>query len=145
MPVRIGTGTGAVDPSALRVAGVEPTRIMVGTGSAAVEVWSASIYPQSGTWGPVAMTGSATTYATHTINEPGTYTIAHDVTRTSGSGSVVAAIAGPWGTTSGSQVLGTSTASTVRTLSQGDVINFQASRSGSLSNNASGAWSITKN
>ena len=41
MPVRIGTGTGAVDPSALRVAGVEPTRIMVGTGSAAVEVWSA--------------------------------------------------------------------------------------------------------
>ena len=43
MPVRIGTGTGAVDPSALRVAGVSPTRIMVGTGSAAVEVWSAEL------------------------------------------------------------------------------------------------------
>ena len=134
-----------MDPSALRVAGVEPTRIMVGTGSTAVEVWSATIYPQSGTWPASGMDTSLTTYATHTINENGTYTISHDVTKTSGSSTVVAAIAGPWGTTSGSASSGTSTASTVRTLSQGNVVSFQASRGGSISNFASGSWSIVKN
>ena len=39
MPIKIGTGSSAVDLSNLKVAGVEPSRIMVGTGSGAVEVW----------------------------------------------------------------------------------------------------------
>ena len=41
MTVRIGTGSASVDPSALRVAGAAPSKIMLGTGSAAVQVWSA--------------------------------------------------------------------------------------------------------
>lgn len=41
MTVRIGTGSAAVDPSALLVAGVAPSKIMLGTGTGAVEVWAA--------------------------------------------------------------------------------------------------------
>lgn len=52
MPVRIGTGSSAVDPSALRVAGVAPSKIMLGTGTSAVEVWTAviTVTPQAPTF-----------------------------------------------------------------------------------------------
>lgn len=42
-PVRIGTGTAAVDPSALRLAGVAPSKIMMGTGAGAEQVWPTAV------------------------------------------------------------------------------------------------------
>lgn len=45
MTVRIGTGSAAVDPSTFRVGGVLPSRIMLGTGTAAVEVWPPPLVP----------------------------------------------------------------------------------------------------
>lgn len=48
MPVKVGTGSGAVDPSVLHLGGAEAQKIMVGTGSSAVEAW-ANFYEASGT------------------------------------------------------------------------------------------------
>ena len=102
-----------------------------------------SAYPQSGTW-QSSLTTSATTYASHTIAESGTYTITHSVDRIGSSGTLQAFIQGPWGTTSGSLSSSTSTASTTRTLTAGNVINFQALRSIGP-HTGSGSWSIVKN
>lgn len=40
MSVKVGTGSGAVDLSTVRVGGIETQKIMLGTGTSAVEVWS---------------------------------------------------------------------------------------------------------
>lgn len=40
MPVKIGTGSGAVDLSTLRAGDAEVQKVMVGTGSSAIEAWS---------------------------------------------------------------------------------------------------------
>ena len=52
MTVRIGTGSAAVDPAELRVAGMAPSKIMLGTGSSSVEVWTAiiTVTPQAPTF-----------------------------------------------------------------------------------------------
>lgn len=143
MTVRVGTGSAAVDPSALRVAGVEPVRIMLGTGSTAVEVWRASVYPASATWSSTIST-SLSTKASHTIAEAGSFLITHSVPMPSGAGTVTANIVGPWGTTSGSASTSTSIATTTRTLAVGNVINFQARCATPGSFSASGTWSIVK-
>ena len=143
MPIKIGTGSSAVDLSNLKVAGVEPTRIMVGTGSTAVEVWSASIYPLSGTWGPSSVVSfSYITWDSHTIAESGSYTLTHTITRASGSGGLTSRIAGPWGNSTGNSG-STSTVTTTRTLNAGDTISFQVGQS--TSGTATGSWSVVKN
>lgn len=43
----------------VRVAGVQAQRVMLGTGSTAVEVWSASPYPLTGTFEVVCSCGGA--------------------------------------------------------------------------------------
>ena len=48
MSVKVGTGSGAVDLSTLRLGGAEAQKIMVGTGSSAIEAWSSSLYWASG-------------------------------------------------------------------------------------------------
>ena len=132
MGVRRGTAT----PSKVYRGTVPVKKIMRGT----VEVWSASLYPLSGTW-ESALAAGAATFADHTIVDDGSYTITHAVT--GGGQYVVASISGPWGTTNGNT--GTSsTVTTTQTLAAGDLIKFQ---SGALlpSGTATGTWSIVKN
>ena len=105
-----------------------------------VIVYRSSPYPLTGTW-ESALTTSTTTYAEHTIEADGSYTLTHTVT---GGGQYVgAAINGPWGTTN-SPPGPPSTATVTQTLAAGDLIKFQA---GALipSGTASGSWSIVKN
>ena len=127
----------------VRVAGVQAQRVMLGTGSTAVEVWAASIYPLSGTWGPLTMNEYfMATRASHTIIESGTFTITHIGALPQDAR---VNIVTPSGTVTGNQAPGgggTSIATTTVTLSVGAVVQFQASGYG---RNASGTWSITKN
>lgn len=92
-------------------------------------VWSASIYPVSGNWGPVSVSFGYATYASHTTVESGTFTIVHTTSGTSSP-----RIVGPWGTTSGT--------TTTQALAAGATINFQATGNMATS---SGSWSIVKN
>ena len=134
MAIRRGSST----PSAIYRGATAVQKVMRGT----VEVWAATIYPQSGTWGPQSLPSSRATYASHTIAETGSYTITHAVTRTAGFGSVRGHIAGPWGSTDGPSTTPTSTASTTQSLTAGQVVNMDATGG---NNTGSGSWSIVKN
>lgn len=79
MPVRVGTGSSAVDLSALRVAGVAPSKIMLGTGTSAVEAWSAR---PTGSWsgGELILSQNLeTTLLSHTVSAPGRASITGSV------------------------------------------------------------------
>lgn len=107
-----------------------------------VLIWEATIYPQSGTWGPTALSTGYTAVATHTVAETGTYTLTHTIPSTAGA-NVTVRIAGPWGTSTGNLVPtagGSSTVTTSQTITAGAAIQFQAAGSGSNT----GSWSITK-
>ena len=135
---------GGVPIQDVRVAGVQAQRVMLGTGSTAVEVWSASVYPLTGTWGPLTIQDfGLVTWASHTITEPGSFTITHTATLSLGAN---AGITTPAGTVTGNPVHsngGISTATTTVTLSVGAVVQFQTN--GGYLTTASGTWSITKN
>ena len=126
----------------VRVAGVQAQRVMLGTGSIAVEVWSASIYPLTGTWGPLTVNEfNWVTRASHTITESGTFIITHVGTMPVGG---TVNIVTPAGTVTGDlSGAGTSTATTTVTLNAGNVVQFQTI--GLYGLTASGTWSITKN
>ena len=133
--IRIGTGTSAVDPSALRVAGVSPSKIMLGTGSAAVEVWSASPYPATGAF-EIVNGAAFQPYEvfSHTVVESGNFTAT--ITRESGE-----VTAYQWTLNGGSATTGPTR--TFTGLSVGDTIVAGAIHTGAM--NLSGTWSVVKN
>lgn len=97
-----------------------------------------SPYPMSGEW-QSALTATATTFDSHTIEEVGEYTITHTLT---GGGSYVQAyVRGPWGSTTGS-VGPPSTVTISHVLAVGDLIEFRAGAI-SPSGTATGTWSIS--
>ena len=134
MGVRRGTAT----PSKVYRGTVPVKKIMRGT----VEVWSASIYPLSGTWtGTVAPYAEGT--ATHTIVEAGNYTLTWEVNSTNGA-FAEAQIRTPTGSSSGGYV-NPSRATYTGALSPGNVVTFAYFNADVISANAVGSWSIVKN
>lgn len=132
----------------LRRGGQAVKKIMRGTTAVkkvyrgTVLVWASTIYPQSGSWGPTALSTGYTTVSDHTVAEDGTYTLTHTIPSTAGV-NVTARIVGPWGTTTGNaapNIGESSTATTSQTITAGAAIQFQAAGSGSNT----GSWSITK-
>ena len=135
------SGTPGYNASVTVTATAQPGYELVGTAS-----WShtfSSAYPVSGSWPTRTLSTAFRTESSHTITEPGIYTISHEVTRESGFIPVQSRISGPWGNTVGTQG-NTSTALTTQTLAVGQIVNFQAI-AGINGQSGSGTWSIVKN
>lgn len=132
---------GAAIPSKIYRGTVPVQRVMRGT----VEVWSASPYPLTGTYGPTSYpVGGSIILVQHTIVEAGSYTLTHTATSTGNYFTV--AIGGPWGKTAGNTTSSpgqVATATTTRTLAPGDQITFEVA--GLVAGQATGTCSITKN
>lgn len=141
MAVRRGGAT----PSKVFRGTVPVQKIMRGT----VEMWSASPYPLSGSWGPSALPNNAANPGavkdTHTIVEAGSYTLSHTVT---GGGMYrFSTIRTPNGTKNSPMEAATTppvTVTSTETLSAGALVEF-ISVAGSPSGTATGTWSIVKN
>lgn len=121
MTVKIGMGGSALDLKDAKVWGYQANKIMVGTGTSAVEVWSSITYPLEGQWGPLELGQGEHVMGTHKITHDGVYRIVHTIPE----GTAVAAIRHPYG-----DVIGTfnapSVAETYETFVAGDVIEFGA-------------------
>ena len=129
---------GGSEPSAIYRGTVPVQKIMRGT----VEVWSASIYPLTGTYiGGLAPVGL--TVASHTMTEGGSFTLSLAGVTDNPRFGVSTAITGPWGTTSGSWGQYNSSVTTTRTLTAGDAVTFVVS--GTATSPGSATWSIVKN
>lgn len=106
------------------------------------EVWSASIYPLSGEWGPSLLVSElqAVPQHTHTIAETGSYTVTF-----AGSApySFTCRITSPSGSAN-SPTNPSPTATWMVGLTEGDLVEFTAF-SAAQNNTASGTWSIVKN
>ena len=127
--------------------GATPTRIMRGTAAVARVYRGTSMvwpYPAVGAWGPLSLTTSQTTYASHTFIEAGSYTITH----TAYGDNPALRVRINWA--AGEFALGSNysggsvTASTTRTFAVGDVVDFAAFHT-SGSGTARGTWRIVKN
>ena len=123
MAIRRGSST----PSAIYRGATAVQKVMRGT----VEVWSASPYPQSGSWGPID-TATLVTVASHTIVVAGTFTVAMNsapnvALQVTVNGGAVGSAAGTYSFTA--------------YLPAGAVIGFRALAPGTYS----GSWSIVKN
>lgn len=146
MSLLYGQGVGPEDPppappADYRLAGAQPLKLMLGTGSAAVEVWYRTARGSFET----PLNASITTYSTYTVPEAGTYLITYALTTLTGSTSQIRAtlaasgmetISGPMG--SPSQI-----AQTVA-LAAGATINFRASVALGFSASGRGEWSVAK-
>lgn len=146
MTLMYGQGGGSGDPITMppddyRLGGVRPLKLMLGTGTTAVEMW-ANIYPVSGSWPSTSTSSEFSTYGSHTIAASGTYTVTLTVIRTFGALTVTSRLSGLGGTLDGPSST-TSTVATTRDFPMGSVITFQASGSNGLS--ASGSWSVVRN
>lgn len=126
--------------------GVTPTKIMRGTVPVkriyrgGVMVWP---YPAVGTWGPLSLTTSQTTYASHTFVEAGSYTVTHTVY--GANTNLRARINWSGGFEVSTSADGTSsTISTTRSFAIGAVVDFAAFHT-SGSGTARGTWRIVKN
>lgn len=142
MPVRFGNTT----PKGFRFGSTTVKRLALG----AVQIWVNTIYPQTGSWYGVSGGNTGfTDRATHTIAEPGSYTLYIEArTYVNQFNNTQARISGPWGTVTGSSVTKSasgpspwSTATTTQTLAVGDLIRFQTSTTSATE----GSWSIVKN
>ena len=142
MAVRRGSAT----PSKIYRGTIPVKKVMRGT----VEVWSASIYPVSGTWAGNTTT-AATPLATHTIAEDGVYNLTWAVTW-EGSGARLGAASIERGASltpiaNGSflnSAPGSSTATAAEvSLSAGELISFRAATLAGIFP-ATGEWTITK-
>ena len=121
MTVKIGMVGPALDLKDAKVWGYPANKIMVGTGTSAVEVWSSITYPLEGSWGPLELGQGEHVMGTHVITHDGLYRIVHTIPE----GTAIAAIRHPY-----EDVIGTfnapSVAETYETFVAGDVIEFGA-------------------
>ena len=127
--------------------GATPTRIMRGTAAVARVYRGTSMvwpYPAVGAWGPLSLTTSQTTYASHTFIEAGSYTITHTAYG-SNTGLRTRINWGAGEFALGSNYSGGSvTASVTRSFAAGAVVDFAAFHT-SGSGTARGTWRIVKN
>lgn len=130
-----------VDIADVKVGGVQAQRVMVGTGTTAVEAWSASAYPVSGTWGPSALAPGGAQYGSHTMTESGTFTVTHTLTAAADGALALIDIGGVFTTSAGTTSQNrTVTATATVTLAPDDAVSFWAGGSGT----GTGTWTVTK-
>ena len=133
----MGIGRGGATPTKIMRGAAAVTRVYRGTSM----VWP---YPAVGAWGPLTITTTQTTYASHTIVEAGSYTVTH--TAYGANSNLRARI--NWGASEfalGSSYLdGSVTVSVTRSFAAGAVVDFAAFHT-SGSGTARGTWRIVKN
>lgn len=130
-----------VEAHDIMVAGVQALKVMVGTGSAAVETWYRTARGSFET----TLSATITTYATHTIIDAGTYTITYTVTTITGSTSHVRATLAATGMETISGPMGSPSTITVTVpFAAGATINFRASVALGYSATARCEWSVAK-
>ena len=131
MAVRRGTAT----PSKIYRGTVPVQKIMRGT----VEVWSSSLYPVSGEWGPTVLNGESV-MATHIIANAGNYTGTHTML---GGNALTVCLIVINGTPLASETGNPAIATVTGNLAAGDVVAFITVISSTRT--LSGTWSIVKN